>query len=193
MYSSDSLFRADIEMIPRDSSSKEWENEWIINVYESESDSNIWTSIFYHDGYGGGELSDDGGVYACANWWLYMEYQHLVAIYTPDTVYSYSGNDFGLNEAFYPNTVSHKIWMEKYYLNPANNSDSTLLIIETLDSKRIEIDFKQTKISTSKISLSKKELQDLKLIKQLALWTTIVIGIGVLLFTFLMIHFRKKQ
>jgi len=191
IYSVDSLFRADIRMVNQDTTIAAWENDWTIKVYDISTDSHIWTSVFYNDGYGAGILSNDGEIYVYGNWWLTMDFDNQIVIYTRDTIIQYSGHDLGLIESDYPNTVSHKIWMEDYYFLPDCQTDSTKLIIETLDSKKIELDINSSKIKVSNIELSKEQIKQLKFVKKLGLWTIILIGFGIILLTIR--NFKKNK
>ncbi|NMM50826.1 hypothetical protein [Marinigracilibium pacificum] len=191
IYSFDSLYRADIIMANHDTSVAAWENDWIINVFDTSIDSIIWSSKFYNDGYGAGILSNDGKIYVYGNSWLIMDYKNQLVIYTADTIFQYSGRDLGLIESDYPNTVSHKIWIEDYYLYPNYQTDSTRVIIATLDSKKIELNIYSGEIRISKIKQSKEMIEQLVNVKRFGLWTIIIIGLGIILITIR--NFKNKR
>ena len=192
-YSVDSSFRADIFMTTQDTLKSAWQNDWAIRICNNLNDSSIWTSKFYNDGYGAGTLSKDGKIYVYGNWWLEMDYKNQFIIYKPDTIIRYSGQDFGLEESYYKHTVSHKIWMEKYYLSPDFLTDTTKLIIETLDSKKIELDLNNYKIHVSKIELSKEEIEQIEYVKKMGLWTVLVIGLGIVILAIRAINQGKNK
>ncbi len=133
--------------------------------------------IEYIQPYIGGILSKDGKIFAYGSWRLNMHCKNQFNIYKSDTVFRYSGRDLGLVESDYPSTESHKIWMNNYYFSTDYKTDITKLIIETLDSKKIELDLNNCKTSVSINELSMDQVKNIGTIK------LTIIGLGIRLLT----------
>ena len=179
--SENGLYRADIEFEKADSLKEPWERKWTINVFELQSDSNLnWSSEFYHDGYGGGTLSNDGQIYVYINFWLDMEEPpNQVVIYTKKNVIKLSGKDLKLNGENYAHTVSHQIWIDEYELTPNYLSDSTYLKIKTEDFKEIRIDLKSGEIQNSMVT--PQFFEENNMLKKYGIGILVFIGLGILL------------
>ncbi len=181
IQSKNTFFRADIGFNMADSLLDPWEREWTIKVYEIKSDTVLlWSSKFYHDGYGGGILSDDGGIYVYVNDWLDMkEPPNQVVIYTQQKTLRYSGKHLGLVPSNYPNTASHKIWVDEYFLTANYFSDSTCLKIETKDFKEITIKLSSGEIDSS--TQAPKLPEEANSLRYYGFGLLVFIGLGVVL------------
>ncbi|UII20533.1 hypothetical protein [Fulvivirga ligni] len=179
--SDNGLYRADIEFDKADSLKEPWDRRWTINIFELKPDSNLnWSSEFYHDGYGGGILSNDGQVYVYINFWLDMEEPpNQVVIYTKKNIRKLSGKDLKLIADNYSHTVSHQIWIDEYELIPNYLSDSTYLKIKTEDSKEIRIDLKSGEIENS--ITTPQFLKENNRLKKYGIGILLFIGIGIVL------------
>ena len=180
--SGNNQYLAKIEFNKTDSIKKPWERDWIISVYETKFDTvQIWVSKFLHDGYGGGDLSDDGQVYFYVNSWFYMNNQNQIIIYTKENIINLSLQNFGLDSSKYPHTASHQLWIKDCNLIPNLLTDTTKLEIVTLDSKKIEIALNDQKISVSNFIPATNE--DNIYLKKLGWGLLVFIGIGIALLT----------
>jgi hypothetical protein len=179
--SDNGLFRADIEFDTADSLKEPWERKWTINVFKIKPDTNLrWSSEFYHDGYGGGTLSNDGEIYVYINFWLNMEEPpNQVVIYTKKKTSKFSGKDLKLKAENYSHTVSHQIWLDEYSLSPNFHSDSTLLKIKTENFKEIKIDLKSGEIENS--IAPPQFLEENNMLKKYGIGILAFIGIGIVL------------
>tara|TARA_B100000809_G_C14900324_1_gene446020 strand:+ start:126 stop:785 length:660 start_codon:yes stop_codon:yes gene_type:complete len=179
--SDNGLFRADIEFDKVDSLKEAWERNWTINVFEIKSDTNLsWSSDFYHDGYEGGRLSNDGQIYVYIKFWLAMEEpSNQVIIYTKDKPSKFSRKDLNLNVENYSHTVSHQIWLDEYSLSPNYLSDSTFLKIKTDDFKELQIDLKSGDIKNS--MAAPQFLEENNILKKYGIGILVLIGIGIVL------------
>lgn len=174
-------FRADIEFLKSDSLKKPWERNWEVKVYEINPDTSlIWVSKFLNDGYGAGILSNDGQLYTYVNYWLQMDYPNQIIIYSKDEIIRLSGKDLGLDPSSYRHTVSHQIWMKDYYLTPDYQTDTTSLIVETLDSKKIDLNLKH-KIVKSSVLRYPELIKQNNLLKKTGYAILIFLCIGIIL------------
>ncbi len=191
--SDNGLFRADIEFDTADSLKEPWERKWTIKVYKIMPDNNLtWSSEYYHDGYGGGILSNDGQIYIYVNDWLNMEEPpNQVVIYTQNYTTRLSGKELKLNPDNYSNAVSHQIWMDEYELIPNYLSDSTYLQIKTDDFKKIIINLKSGKIENS--IATPQFVKENNMLKKYGTGILLFIGFGILLILLIILKNIKKR
>ncbi len=183
IYSLDSAYRADITFPKEDSIKTPSEKRWQIKVFDSKSNNAKWESSFLHGGYGGGILSNDGKLYVNAEFFMNSELSILVTIQTEDTTIYYSADDFNLLIDDLPCSSSNILWRKDFYLEPEVYTDSTLLCIETLNSKRIVIQVSNGRIQITEKEPSKEKLNNIIRVKILSLSTVILIGFGIFLLT----------
>ncbi len=179
IHSENHNFKADIEYSKGDSLKKPWDRTWKIRVYALKPETSIiWEQDFFHDGYGDGILSNDGKAYVYVDYWLRMK-SDQVEIYLQDSILRLSGEDLTLVPSNYQHTVSHQIWVENYYLVPNQITDSTKLIFETLDSKRLELSLKDLSIKSS--ILHPEFIQQNKTLKKYGIGVLFFLAIGIIL------------
>ena len=178
VFSANKLFKADIEHAKADSLKEPWEREWSIRVYKNAPDTLLlWQSDFFSYGYSEGKLSNDGQLFVYVNYWLRMETDNQLVIHSQKGIKRLSGKDLELDSAEYPQTASHQIWMDKYYLFPDHSTDTTKLIIETLDAKKIELDL--TDYTVNSTMLHPQFIEENEYLKIIGLAVLIILGIGI--------------
>jgi len=89
--------------------------KWRLSVYSNDSIL-IWYKDYKPTGYPDGLLSDDGNKFVYVEFWYFHD-ANLVKVTRKDQPdISLIGQDFHIPGIFLQQTVSHKLWLEKYDL-----------------------------------------------------------------------------
>lgn len=174
-------YRADIEFNAADSLKEPWDRKWTISVLSLSDSSVVWSSLFKHDGYGAGHLSNDGQIYVYVNDWLEMEHPNQIIIYTQNRIDQLCGTDIELSSSVYPKSISHQIWLNEYELVPNQLSDTTKLFLKTLNNQIIELDINSLTIKKKKAHSEYSGQVDL--LRKLGIGLLIFMGIVIVLWT----------
>ena len=131
-----------IDFNDNDTAKYEWKRKWILKVYNKDSVL-FWQKKYNSFGYSDGMLSNDGRKFIYVEYWYYSDYA-VVQITSKENPDIYiKGSEFNIPEKYLIETVSHKLWLNDYFL-----SDNELIIL-TLNRKVwvIDIETGVTKLS----------------------------------------------
>src|SRR5690606_1158928 len=120
-----------------------WERTWNINVFKKDS-TLFWKRPYQPSGYEDGVITNDGNNFVIVAFW-YFDQGNVIKIFNKDSNdYFIKGNEFKISPLYLEKTVSHRLWRKKYTIT--NN----IILIETTDQNKWEIDITNKKLSLVK-------------------------------------------
>jgi len=86
-----------------------------LTIYKktAKGEEKLWTVPFFHRGYWGGALSDDGQVLVDAEQWYYHHEPAVIVYSKGKEVGRILGKDFGVPESKREKTESHELWLSE--------------------------------------------------------------------------------
>ena len=123
---------------PESSQKTSVEQTWSLAIYKGKfhpSKQPVWQSTFFHTGYSGGYLSEDGKIFVVVSQW-YLHNQPTVYIYTQDCVTTVIGADLGINEEQLVKTASHQLWLKNLKVDFLLTNDDAKIRIYTVSGER---------------------------------------------------------
>lgn len=114
-------YNAEVTPRKKGKAGEPWNWSYQVAVYSAKPHhKELWRSEYFHSGYSGGLLSDDGNYFVYLEFW-YRSDSTLIAVYSKSENKSIMAKDLGILGLEFPKTVSHQLWLK-------NISDTRFLI-----------------------------------------------------------------
>lgn len=88
-------------------------NDWVLSVYDTKSNTLLWSIDYEYSGYPDGYLSDDGKYFVYVEFWYFKDVS-LLKIYKEGkriATDKLTGASFNIDPEKLTETVSHRLWL----------------------------------------------------------------------------------
>ncbi len=144
--SSNGLCSAKIEISDKnaDDTPSKWQYKLVVSKELTGTDGVttpkiLWDSNYRHNGYSGGQVSNDCEYFVFVDYWYYHD-TALVEIYHHSDYRIVTGKQLGINQAPLQKTVSHQLWLKSGFSFIYKNGEADEVAIDTVQGvKRIKL------------------------------------------------------